>query len=307
MSKQDRQGVRTPADIERKYDLGKLNSFRGDSQKQDLAVSELTQKVDHFIANTNGNFENINADIDGIIEDIDNINSSVSGFNGTVAELNNKYTELNNKVDELEDEADNPQSGTAISPTIDVTDIEGGHRVTVTDVNGVKTFDVMDGKDGTSAEGVEWENVNNKPSTYPPSSHNHTWDSVQSKPSTFPPSSHSHSWDSVTDKPSTFSPSSHSHSWDSVTGKPSNLVKVLSKTYTASTNSNGNANTSIATSGYIILSISAKDSSGSENYLCNLYRSTSGGGRWYANVTNITSKANVANTSFTFTIYYAAV
>lgn len=30
------------------------------------------------------------------------------------------------------------------SPTIEVTDIQGGHRVTITDVNGISSFDVMD-------------------------------------------------------------------------------------------------------------------------------------------------------------------
>lgn len=35
-----------------------------------------------------------------------------------------------------------------ISPTVAVQDITGGHRVTITDKDGAKTFDVMDGKDG---------------------------------------------------------------------------------------------------------------------------------------------------------------
>ena len=35
-----------------------------------------------------------------------------------------------------------------ISPTISVSEITGGHRVTITDVNGTQTFDVMDGRDG---------------------------------------------------------------------------------------------------------------------------------------------------------------
>lgn len=48
------------------------------------------------------------------------------------------------------------------SPTVSVTDITGGHRVTITDKGGEKTFDVMDGQDGTggSTEGggsAEWE------------------------------------------------------------------------------------------------------------------------------------------------------
>ena len=35
-----------------------------------------------------------------------------------------------------------------VSPTISVTAITGGHRVSITDANGTKTFDVMDGEDG---------------------------------------------------------------------------------------------------------------------------------------------------------------
>lgn len=39
------------------------------------------------------------------------------------------------------------------SPTIEVSGIEGGHRVTITDVNGTKTFDVMDGVGGGGSGG----------------------------------------------------------------------------------------------------------------------------------------------------------
>lgn len=39
------------------------------------------------------------------------------------------------------------------SPVVQVQDITGGHRVTVTDKNGAKYFDVMDGKNGTGGEG----------------------------------------------------------------------------------------------------------------------------------------------------------
>lgn len=35
-----------------------------------------------------------------------------------------------------------------VSPTIVVTEITGGHRVTITDVDGSKTFDVLDGENG---------------------------------------------------------------------------------------------------------------------------------------------------------------
>lgn len=35
-----------------------------------------------------------------------------------------------------------------VSPTITITDITGGHRLTITDINGSKTVDVMDGTEG---------------------------------------------------------------------------------------------------------------------------------------------------------------
>lgn len=35
-----------------------------------------------------------------------------------------------------------------VSPTLSVAEITGGHRVSITDVNGTQTFDVMDGRDG---------------------------------------------------------------------------------------------------------------------------------------------------------------
>lgn len=39
-----------------------------------------------------------------------------------------------------------------ISPTISVTEITGGHRITIRDVNGEKSLDVMDGDEGTDGE-----------------------------------------------------------------------------------------------------------------------------------------------------------
>lgn len=68
-----------------------------------------------------------------------------------------------------------------------------------------------------AAESVDWSGVQNKPSTYPPSSHNHDdryytedelntsggggqvhWNNVTNKPSSYPPSSHQHAASDVT-------------------------------------------------------------------------------------------------------------
>lgn len=66
------------------------------------------------------------------------------------------------------DGKDGSPGADGFSPTVSVTDITGGHRVTITDKDGDKTFDVMDGEGGTggSAEGggvcncSEWEIIN---------------------------------------------------------------------------------------------------------------------------------------------------
>lgn len=50
MSKQDRQGVRTPSDLERKYDFGQLsgaNSHKLQTEK----LNQLTQTISQFMTN----------------------------------------------------------------------------------------------------------------------------------------------------------------------------------------------------------------------------------------------------------------
>ena len=46
-----------------------------------------------------------------------------------------------------------PQGEDGFSPTVSVTQITGGHRVTITDKEGPKSFTVADGKDGTGGSG----------------------------------------------------------------------------------------------------------------------------------------------------------
>lgn len=52
MSKQDRQGVRTPADIERKYNLGQMKSAQGDTSKQDIMINNLTKVLNQYMVDT---------------------------------------------------------------------------------------------------------------------------------------------------------------------------------------------------------------------------------------------------------------
>lgn len=59
MSKQDRQGVRTPADVERKYNLGRLAAAQGSPGKQDEQIQQLSQTLAQFMADTNGKFQEL--------------------------------------------------------------------------------------------------------------------------------------------------------------------------------------------------------------------------------------------------------
>jgi len=85
-----------------------------------------------------------------------------------------------------------------------------------------------------------WDNIPDKPSTFPPEAHTHTrseitdfwntpfWDNIPDKPSKYPPEAHTHTrseitdfwstpfWDNIPDKPSTYPPSSHTHTRDEI-------------------------------------------------------------------------------------------
>jgi len=86
-----------------------------------------------------------------------------------------------------------------------------------------------------------WENIPDKPSTYPPEPHTHTrsditdffsapfWENIPDKPSTYPPEPHTHTrseitdfweapfWENIPDKPSEYPPEAHTHSRSDIT------------------------------------------------------------------------------------------
>ncbi|WP_434222696.1 tail fiber domain-containing protein [Limnospira platensis CENA597] len=72
------------------------------------------------------------------------------------------------------------------------------------------------------------------------------WNNIINKPGTFPPSTHSHSWTEITSKPSTFTPSEHTHTIANVTGLQSTL-DGKEPTFTKSTAFNKNFGTTIGT------------------------------------------------------------
>ena len=70
MSKQDRQGVRTPADLERKYPLGKLNDPTGDTSELSKQISQMNQSMSIFATSINGTIAEMSSNIDTLNKDV---------------------------------------------------------------------------------------------------------------------------------------------------------------------------------------------------------------------------------------------
>lgn len=79
--------------------------------------------------------------------------SSSSDFSGSdpmVEQINQALQQYMNRTNaEIKNLKDNMGY---LTPQIDITDIEGGHRITITDKDGTESFDVMDGKNGEGTQ-----------------------------------------------------------------------------------------------------------------------------------------------------------
>lgn len=69
---------------------------------------------------------------------------------------------------------------------------------------------------GGETSAIDWDNVQNKPSTYPT-----TWEKVSEKPTSFPTT-----WGSVEGKPQTFPPSTHTHEISQIDGLTTELEEL---------------------------------------------------------------------------------
>lgn len=96
-------------------------------------------------------------------------------------------------------------------------------------------------KAGGEASAIDWDNVQNKPSTYPT-----TWEKVDGKPNVFPTT-----WGSVEGKPQTFPPSTHTHEISQIGGLTAELeeltneISELTGTLQTVTNNINSINTNI--------------------------------------------------------------
>ena len=129
------------------------------------------------------------------------------------------------------DKGDTGEDG--FSPTIEVTDITGGHKVSITDADGTQTFDVMDGQDGEGAV----SSVNGKTGTVTLDANDvgalpddtelfsGDYEDLTNKPTLF-----SGDYDDLTNKPTLFS-----GDYDDLTNKP-DLSQFITKAVNDLTN-----------------------------------------------------------------------
>lgn len=91
------------------------------------------------------------------------------------------------------------------------------------------------------ASAIDWDNVQNKPSTYPT-----TWEKVDGKPNVFPTN-----WENIEDIPANFPPSTHAHSISDINGLSTELEELtndisgLTATLQTVTNNIDDINTNI--------------------------------------------------------------
>lgn len=84
--KQDRCAPRTATDIERKYDLGQLNSGISNARVE-MQVQKLNQSFSQFSATVNGKIEEVQGDITEISKDIESINAEAEKTDRRLTEL----------------------------------------------------------------------------------------------------------------------------------------------------------------------------------------------------------------------------
>ena len=100
MSKQDRQGVRTPVDLERKYSFGQTFNRQG------TQINQLNQEMSQFMAKTDSAIADLDESVAGLPELTRTVNSlrqSVTALDINVSSLDQSLSEINDAVLELEE------------------------------------------------------------------------------------------------------------------------------------------------------------------------------------------------------------
>lgn len=109
-SKQDRQGVRKPSDLEQKYEFGQTLSQLEEASKQNSErISKQGQEMTEFMTSSGGKVSELEKDMDSAEKIITALKVSVSGLQTRMTKAERKERELSADVatlDELVSEVD---------------------------------------------------------------------------------------------------------------------------------------------------------------------------------------------------------
>lgn len=164
--------VSDDSDSVKEEDLPLLNQLMGEEAKR-VAAEEKRVEAEGV---RQTQFETLVSEIsntkDNAIETENLARSALSQANAANAQASTALNTANDALQSANDalnDAENAKdaaleaAGITVSPEVSVVSIANGHRVTIKDVNGTRTFDVMngergqDGEDGKDAEGVRIE------------------------------------------------------------------------------------------------------------------------------------------------------
>lgn len=91
MSKQDRQGVRTPADLERKYELGQISAQKDTSSKQSNQIAQMSQTLSQFMANVNAEIAALNKSMEKVRNNSHPVGSVYISFDSSEPSLDGEW------------------------------------------------------------------------------------------------------------------------------------------------------------------------------------------------------------------------
>jgi hypothetical protein len=153
--------VSDDSDSVKEEDLPLLNQLMGEEAKRVAAEEKRDEAEEARQQRFNTDMETYGKKIaqsissaqiaDGLAQSaLNSANEAVTRAN-VAASVAEQASNTANKASEKANEA----ASMTISPVVTVTTISGGHRVNITDVNGTKSFDVLDGEDGEVVGGTK--------------------------------------------------------------------------------------------------------------------------------------------------------
>ncbi len=136
MSKRDRQGVRTPSDIEVKYNLGQLRAVREAASQNDIQLNETKKTLKEFMESTVASISNLLAHLDNVLTSDD----LAEAINTALAQA-----KASGEFDGADGEDGDDGTSVTVTNVTESTEDGGSNVVTFSDG---KTLTVKNGKKG---------------------------------------------------------------------------------------------------------------------------------------------------------------